>query len=239
METKVYNMHDEFDEDFWYVKVRNDLIEKTIPYYATDNLNIVDMGCGTGRQFDLLAIYGDVYCVDNNKKAIEACKKRGAEKLIFADVSDTKIKSKSIDYVVALDLIEHLDDDKGFLDEAYRILKPGGKLILTFPAFKSLWSVDDDMAHHKRRYTKKSFRNLVKSTDFKIKKLSYRYFFISIPSMFLFLLQKIKRKKVNSLNMSPRFLNRFLTAIGNFENSLITKNIGMPFGISIFSVLKK
>lgn len=239
MENKIYEMYDNFDEQFWYIQIRRDLLDKSIKNLNSKKLTIADIGCGVGRHYNTLSKYGEVLCIDNNKNAVSACKKRGIKDVILADALNTKIKSESVDVACALDIIEHIENDLDFLNELYRILKPGGKLILTFPAFDFLWSVDDDMAHHKRRYTKKSFKILVNKTEFKINKLSYRYFFIAVPTIAMFFLQKIKKKKVNSLSMSPNFLNKFLIKIGNLENSLITKGITLPFGVSMFAILEK
>jgi len=239
MEHQIYELHDGFTEDFWYVIVRKDLLDKSIRKLKSKKLKLADIGCGVGRHYSTLSKYGRVFCIDNSKEAIAACKKRGIKDAILGDAINTKLDSESIDVVCALDIIEHLDDDLGFLKEVYRILKPGGKLILTFPAFNFLWCVDDEIAHHKRRYTTQSFKKLVKNTKFKFDKLSYRYFFIFLPSVFMFFFQKLKKDKVGSLSMSPKFLNKFLVKIGVFENSLTTKGVSLPFGVSIFASLEK
>lgn len=66
----------------------------------------------------------------------------------------------SFDAVLALDVLEHLDDDTADLREAARLVKPGGLLLVTVPAFPSLWGGQDVVSHHRRRYTRPAPRQL-------------------------------------------------------------------------------
>lgn len=240
MEKKVYDMHDDFEESFWYVEVRNDLLDGLMEKLNLgENARIADLGCGTGRHYKTLSKHGRVTCIDNSKQAIDACKRRGAKDARVADVMKTGVKADSLDAACAMDLIEHLDDDKGFLEEMQRVLKTGGALVLTTPAFDFLWSVDDEMAHHKRRYTRKRLEKLAEDTGFKVNYISYRYFYIFLPSLIIFKLQKMKKRQTNSLEMTPGKMNNLLTRVMRRENRQIAKGRKYPFGVGIIAILKK
>ena len=66
------------------------------------------------------------------------------------------LRSASCDGALALDVIEHLDDDAAALSETARVVRPGGFLLVTVPALPSLWGNQDVVSHHRRRYTSRS-----------------------------------------------------------------------------------
>ena len=74
------------------------------------------------------------------------------------DVCHIPHVDNSFDLVLATDIIEHVDNDERALAEINRVLRPGGTAILSVPAFKALWGLQDRISHHKRRYAFSSFR---------------------------------------------------------------------------------
>jgi ubiquinone/menaquinone biosynthesis C-methylase UbiE len=77
----------------------------------------------------------------------------GYKSLIKANAEELPSKECAFSLIIALDILEHLDDSK-VLKESYRVLKPNGYLIVRVPAFASLWSKRDGALQHKRRYSK-------------------------------------------------------------------------------------
>ena len=86
-----------------------------------------------------------------------------------------------LDAVTALDVIEHNEDDMAILADSYRILKPGGHIIITVPAFMWLWSHNDDINAHIRRYTSGELRQKLSQTGFTVRRISYNNFFVFPP----------------------------------------------------------
>ena len=100
---------------------------------GTLNLRILDVGCGTGANIEMLSQYGDAEGVDVSDDALEFCRRKGltvqkglAETLPYAD--------ESFDLTTALDVIEHLDDDVAGLKEMFRVTKSGGYSLFFVPA---------------------------------------------------------------------------------------------------------
>ena len=80
---------------------------------------------------------------------------KGNLPLLAGDLNRLPIKTKSVGLIIAMDILEHLEDDSKGISESYRALSKGGILILTVPAFKSLWGIQDVVTGHKRRYSKR------------------------------------------------------------------------------------
>jgi ubiquinone/menaquinone biosynthesis C-methylase UbiE len=245
MEKSNFDMYKSWQDSFWYFEARANLIRNLLKKKSFENkkLKILDVGCGTGANNSVLSEFGKVYSLDSSKIPLKICEQKGIKNLFLGDAQDMKMfKDQSFDIVCAIELIEHLPKDKKFLKECHRILKKKGFLIMTTPAFNFLWSEDDVLAHHQRRYTRKKLKNIL-SYYFNTIVCSYRYFFLFPFSVIIFAFQKIKKffsnKKTPSLSLSPPFLNNFIKKIMNFENFLISKGFVFPFGVGLVVLCEK
>jgi len=239
MKKSNFKLYSKFNEDFWYVQARRDLLEKIFlkHFGKRSNLKILDAGCGTGFNCVTLSSFGRVYGVDLNSSAIAQARKCDYTKLFLKDVNSLKYRNY-FDAIVAIELIEHIRDDQAAIHHFGRYLKPGGILILTTPAFEFLWSADDDLAMHERRYSRKRIRHIITRSGMKIQVLTYRYFFTFIPASIIFILQKWYKPQ-NSLEYAPKFLNKLLTWIMRIENSMICAGVRFPLGVGFLIVAKK
>jgi len=239
MEDYNFKLYSKLGRDFWYVKSRQDLLKGILgKAFRKKNLKILDAGCGTGFNFEALHEFGDVYGVDLNKNAIAQCKNLGYKKLEQKDAAKLGYKN-FFDAVVAVELIEHIDDDFSAVQKLCQYLKPDSLLVLTVPAHKFLWSADDVLAMHKRRYSKQRLRKLVQKSGFRIKYLGYRYFFLFLPAIAVFIMQKFGKKKKNSLESTPKFLNKVLLKLMSAENKLILKGFRLLFGAGLICIARK
>src|SRR5438034_451216 len=167
MQQHTYSILDRVeDKHWWFVGRRrilefflHDIAEKLrTPHSA---FRILDIGCGTGANLEMLSQFGDAEGVDVSDDALEFCREKGlkakkglAEKLPFTD--------ETFDITTALDVVEHLDDDIAGLKEMFRVTKTGGYSLIFVPAFMWLWGVQDNVSHHRIRYTK---RQIVESLE--------------------------------------------------------------------------
>ncbi|MBW3012544.1 class I SAM-dependent methyltransferase, partial [Candidatus Woesearchaeota archaeon] len=182
--------------------------------------------------------FGDVYGVDLNKDAISQCKKLGYKKLELKDITSLKYKNY-FDVVIAIELIEHIKDDFSALQKINSYMKKDGLLVITAPAFNFLWSRDDELAHHARRYSRKRLRKLVSKSGVKIIHMGYRYVKLFFPALFVFSMQKLGRKRKNSLEYTPGFMNNLLLWYMRIENKLILKGFKFLFGVGLICIAKK
>lgn len=243
MQATEYDKMYQIEEDnWWYVGRRELLLEIVNQIKAKSEfktLKILDVGCGTGLNLNYLERYGNVVGLDFSGEALEFAKLRGRIPLVRASADNLPIKNESINMLCAFDTLEHIDDDKAALREFYRVLNGDGYLILTVPAFRSLWSAHDIAVHHKRRYSKDELIESLLSSGFKIQRISY-WNFLLFPLIYLVRLFRRNRvaKPSTDLRSTPFFINYILILILKFE-ALLLKGCQPPFGVSIVSVCKK
>ena len=231
------------DSHWWYVGRRlilESFLERIIENskYKIQNPKILDVGCGTGGNLEMLQKFGAAEGVDVSDEALEFCQSKGltvhkglAEALPFAD--------ESFDVVTALDVVEHLDDDAAGLKEMRRVLKTGGKSLIFVPAFMFLWGVQDDVSNHRIRYTKKQIVERLQLAGFEVERATYAnitFFAPILAGRTIMKLTGIKPESENNVNISA--LNGVLGKFFGAERFWL-KNLNFPFGVSIVIVARK
>ena len=244
MEQHTYGIMNDVEGKHWWFVGRRAILEEFLrqiiqnPKSKIQNPKILDVGCGTGANLEMLANFGTAEGVDVSDDALEFCKAKGlkahkglAEKLPFED--------ESFDVVTALDVVEHLDDDIAGLKEMHRILKKDGKMLIFVPAFMWLWGVQDDISNHRIRYTKKQIVERLNKAGFEIERATYAnwtFFAPILAGRTLMKITGIKPESENNVNVSA--LNGIFGKIFSSER-LWLKNFDFPFGVSIVIVAKK
>ncbi len=242
MEQHTYGIMNNVEDSHWWFVGRRAILEEflrlIIPNPKSQNSKILDVGCGTGANLEMLANFGESEGVDVSDDALEFCKSKGlkvhkglAEKLPFAD--------ESFDFVTALDVVEHLDDDIAGLKEMNRVLKKGGKTLIFVPAFMWLWGVQDDISNHRIRYTKAQIVERLKVAGFEIERATYANwtFFAPILAGRVFMkITGIKPESENNVNISA--LNGIFGKIFSSEKIWL-RNFNFPFGVSIVITARK
>ena len=210
------------------------------PRESTD-LKILDIGCGTGENINFLSRFGKVTGIDISERAIKFCKKRRLENVKIGKAEALPFKENGFDLVTMLDLLEHLKDDLLALREAFRVLKPRGRILITVPSYRFLWSGHDEALHHQRRYSKKELEEKVKKAGFKVKKLSFAITTFFPLILFFRLSQKLFIKSAlpkTSYVILPDWLNSSFIGLLKLEAQLL-RHINLPFGVSLVCVAEK
>ncbi len=233
----------EFEHKYWWHVGRRFILARLIKKYAVcrgNRLSIVDVGCGTGGNFEFLESFGHVIGADNSSFAVEYCRKKNkAVKLIAGDA--LPFPDESCDLVTIFDVLEHIENDGGMLEECRRILKKEGKIVGTVPAYRSIWSDHDEILGHHRRYSEKELLEKAESSGFTAIKASYCITFM-FPLVFIF--RTVKRKFFRNIRTNsayfllPGIINGFFIFILRIESYLVEK-MDMPFGCSIVIVAEK
>jgi len=243
MEQHAYEVMYRVEEShWWYVGRRNLILDQIAQFYGgKQGLRALDIGCGTGLFIEFLKRYGRVVGLDFSSDALEFSRKRGCSELVRGDGAVLPFGADTFDLLTANDLIEHLDDDVAALREFLRVLKPGGRAFVFVPAFQFLWSLQDEVAHHRRRYTSEEIRLVLKKAGFQVVRVTYAnallFPVVYVGRQVLKVMRRFKEYKTEN-DLHPGWANRPLTAILNLEVPIL-RRVGFPFGVSIIAVAQK
>ena len=161
MEHATYAAEAEAEETHWWFVGRRQLFRRLLMRFADDRgARVLDVGTSTGTNLRLLADMGyrDVTGLDPSAEAIRFCAEKGLPPVREGSITEMPFEEASFDLVMATDVVEHVDDDLLAVTEVARVLRPGGTALFTVPAFQSLWGLQDEVSHHKRRYRRAGFR---------------------------------------------------------------------------------
>ena len=244
MQQHTYAIMDEVEGSHWWFVGRRAILESFLDSICSrvptsdSQPRILDVGCGTGANLEMLSQYGEAEGVDVSDDALEFCRKKGlkahkglAEKLPYED--------ESFDLTTALDVVEHLDDDIAGLKEMHRVTKRGGYSLLFVPAFMWLWGVQDDISNHRIRYTKKQIVERLEEAGYAVERATYANFTFFAPILAGRLAMKltgIKPESENNINVSA--LNGLFGKLFSAERYLLER-ANFPFGVSIVVVARK
>ena len=240
------------EDEHWWFATRTWAIEKWLRQLNSGTrLEILDVGCGAGNMFHHLSRYGRVRGVEVDARPVKIAQSRGYD-VRQADASrGIPFSDDTFDFVTALDVVEHVDDDEAILAEACRVLKPGGLFLLTTPAFKWLWSYNDELNAHKRRYTAGELRARLAKAGLRVLRISYNFFLVFPVAAGMILLRNRSHRHVElsshhfqedayQVEMEPvsPILNSILRGVGRAEAQLIGA-VNLPLGTSLIALAEK
>jgi SAM-dependent methyltransferase len=233
------------DVHWWFIARRRILLgvlERSLGVSTIGRRRILDVGCGTGTMLTHLARFGDAQGVDIDPEAIQYCHARGLTQVSQSGAGTLPFAAETFDLVTALDVVEHIDDDLGALREMRRVLRPGGRLLVTVPAYRFLWGRQDDINLHKRRYVAAELRNRLRSAGFEVQKLTYMnaLLFPAIAAIRLVrhVLPTPAEAKSDFAFPAPGPFNFLLSAVFGAERYVLGR-FDLPFGVSIMALAQR
>lgn len=183
----------------WWFQGRKDLIARLLADRGVDSGVFVDLGAGAES---VLPVGVSVVKMDVVRPdGIDGWFVQGsAEQLPFA--------SNAFDGAGAFDLLEHLERPVQCLREVARIVRPGGLVLVTVPAYQRLWSPHDDLVGHKRRYTSTLLTDTIRQANLTVEWVSGFYRFLLLPA-----LVRALWSLESSMALPPRAFNSLLTSL--------------------------
>jgi SAM-dependent methyltransferase len=244
MQRHTYSIMYGVEGSHWWFVGRRRIIRSFIEKIArntgeTRPLRILDVGCGTGANLEMLAEYGEAEGVDVSPEALDFCRERGLSNVRLGAAERLPYEDDSFDLVTALDVVEHLDDDTAGLREMRRVLRPGGRAMLFVPAFMFLWGVQDDVSHHRRRYRLAGLSETVRAAGFEVERATYANISFFGPILLGRLLMRATGlRPVSENNINVPALNGILGRLFGAESSLL-RRMNFPFGVSAICVARR
>lgn len=210
---------------------------------------VLDIGSGAGNMAHHLAHYGQVIGVDYHPRPLPVAAQRGLT-VCQGEGDALPFPDDCFDLAALLDTVEHIPDEFGVFEECRRVLKPGGKLIVTVPAFMWLWSYNDEINAHQRRYTAPELQQKLEISGLRVRRMTYNNFFI-FPLVAGMRLLRPYQPELASPHLSgdqsayqvemeaiPEPVNTLLHGVGWLEAELAAR-VSLPIGVSVLCVAKK
>jgi SAM-dependent methyltransferase len=227
---------------WWHVgrrKILAAFVEEICRNVTDRRPRILDVGCGTGANLLMLSKYGDAEGVDISEDALAFCRERGLDKVKLGAAEGLSYDDGTFDLVTAFDVVEHIDDDLAGLSEMWRVLRPGGRVLLFVPTFMFLWGLQDEVSHHRRRYRLPELRRVLEQAGFEIERTTYANITFFVP---ILLIRKLMRltgmNAASENNINVTAFNGILGGLLGAESSIL-RFMNLPFGVSGLCVARK
>lgn len=221
----------------WWYRTRNLVIHQAIRRYGNKDV-LWDIGAGAGEVSAYLNGNGiATICVEPSSAGAAISASRGINSII-AELADLKLPDNCLGQLGMFDVVEHLTNRSEFLREVYRVMQPGGKIIVTVPALKFLWGQMDVQAGHFIRYSRRSIRRELRNAGFECTYVAYFFVTLVLPLLVLRaipyrlgLKQPVSDGAMlkNDGRVLGKGLERFETVFSKF----------FPFGTSLLAVATK
>ena len=184
------------DGSFWFAH-RNQVIVSVVRRFPPPGI-FFDVGGGNGFVAKALQDCGiDVVLVEPGKDGACNARQRGVQHVMRCTLEDARFRPGAIAAIGLFDVVEHIENDRSYLSGIHSYLVPGGRVYLTVPAFRMLWSHEDRDAGHFRRHTLSCLSSTLEGSGFAIEYATYFFSYLVLPIYFL-------RALPFSLGISPR-----------------------------------
>lgn len=241
MEAEVYARMAELDSEHWWFAARRDILESVISRVVRPpaQARILEIGCGTGHNLEMLSQFGRVEATELNDSARELASRRLGRAVQSAALPDLSMfDDSSFDMVALLDVLEHIADDRQALQAIIGLLKPGGKLLVTVPGNPWMWSAHDVAHHHHRRYRKSQLRRLAEDAGFAVQLLSPFNTLLFPAVAAARIAGKLTGRESADDSLPSKPVNAVLRSVFSLERSLVGR-VPLPFGVSLVAVFRR
>src|SRR5207302_1710166 len=161
VESSLYDEYVRIEDIHWWFRGRRKIITTMLRPYVRPPARIIDVGSGGGAVAQALQEFGHVTACDIDVRCAASVSRRPGMSFAYGTAEAIPFADGSFDLVTAFDVLEHLDDDVRALKEMARVASPQGLIAVTVPAYPWMWGRQDEVSHHRRRYTGRSLRRAI------------------------------------------------------------------------------
>lgn len=228
---------------WWFVSRRRLAIELIKRWTESSSCSrILDVGCGSGGNLKSLGQWGPVIGLDVSPLPLDLARRRRSPRLVQASGLALPYPNATFDLVTAFDVLYHrwVSDDQSFIGELYRVLRPGGWLLVTDSALPALWSAHDEIYYARQRYTLSDMREKLSRVGLQPCFCSYANMLLLPITMAIRLLQRpFPATGSLELRPPPKWLNQLLIATRDLELSWLRRGGVLPAGSSLICLSQK
>lgn len=230
----------DLEDVHWWFSARREILKKVLDTYAPTigNRRVLEVGCGSGGNLDLLSHYGELHAMELDDGARKFANKRNLCEVRKGCLPDHIPFDLQFDMICLFDVLEHIENDIGTLKALNKLITPDGVIIVTVPAYDFLWCDHDTLHFHQRRYTRAQLAALARVAGLKVAYSSYFNFLLFPLIASIRFLEKLAQRKGSDMKMPVRWVNNLLKRIFSSERYLLP-GLKYPFGVSVINVLKK
>lgn len=243
MSEATFDVMSKLEREHWWFLAKRKLVSESLDRYGSCEGVALDVGCGTGESvrslldFDFSSVVGTDLSPYATALAAKAAPPRSA--FLVTRAEELPFASGQVGALTSLDVVEHLDDDLGAVQEYARTVRPGGVVVLAVPAYQWAWSDHDVALGHRRRYVASEMRVLAEQAGLEVVRCTYFHSWL-VPLAFV-LRRTPARYLVKGSSEEASFVNervnRVLRAVTDAER-LVARFIDIPFGLSILMVAR-
>jgi SAM-dependent methyltransferase len=223
----------------WWFRARREIIGRVIGRLRLPaGARLLEIGAGTGGNLAMLGRHGELCAMESDDFARQhACEASGLAVRAGHLPDAVPFADGSFDLVCLLDVLEHIDDDCAALRRVRTLLRPGGRVLLTVPAYQWLYGAHDRAHHHRRRYSAREVRRKARQAGFEVQRCGY-FNTLLLPLVVARRLGQRAGQATDSGDaaLPGPALNRLLHAVFSSERWLVPRLL-FPFGTSVLAVL--
>jgi SAM-dependent methyltransferase len=228
------------DEHWWFVgrrRIIRELIAAHVP--LPSDAAILEAGCGYGGNLPLLQEFGRVSAFEYDDQARAfAARASGIAVAPGALPDRLDLGGRTFDLIAMLDVLEHIEEDSASLARLGEHLAPGGRMVITVPAFAWLWSRHDEVHHHKRRYSRAALKSALARAGLRPVRTGYFNTLLFPLALVQRLASRLRSQEAAAERLPPAPLNRALAAIFGSERWAAAR-WPLPFGLSLYAVAER
>ncbi len=232
------------DHHWWYRGRRRIVADAVAALELPPRADILDAGCGSGRNLELLTSFGSVSGLEPSGGSLQAARAREVGSVVEGSIEEIPFPDESFDLVTSLDVIEHVDDSAA-LPELRRVVRRGGFLLLTVPAYPFLWSAHDVANHHRRRYTRSSLVAAAEAAGWRGVRTTH-FNSMLLPAAAIYRLLRSRKRAsdgdegmASDFDATPAWLNGALERPLLAEAALLRTGRRIPAGLSLMAVFQR